>query len=179
MAEHTHRLLPSRSGVSSLVQADEKQYFGRAKYINSSCASSETLGNDLSSWPVCRHYPACEICEQCAKHNLYQKRVSSISRYIWIVNRGALCRKYSIITSLTAWKRWLPEKIEKRRRLERKTLASRSLLYVVTTETNRDCLRIHVVYSITRMFFPSSAFLNSVSFHLSSHFFFVTFLRQL
>ncbi len=75
MDDDSHRLLlPSRFGVSSL--GSEKQYSCRTN-INGACASSETLEDDLATWPVCRHYPECKICEQCAKHNFYQKRVSS------------------------------------------------------------------------------------------------------
>ena len=78
MAEDSRRLLlPSLSGLSSLVPGNPKQYSDRATR-NGPSTSSQTTGDDLSSWPVCRHYPECEICEQCAKHNFYQKRVSSI-----------------------------------------------------------------------------------------------------
>ena len=78
MAEDTRKLLlPSRRGVSSLIQGSETQYSGQKTIDDRS--SSGILGDNLSSLPVCNHYPKCEICEQCAKHNIYQKRVSAIS----------------------------------------------------------------------------------------------------
>ena len=73
MAEDT-LLLPSCCGESSIMQGREKQYSGR-RNINRARALSETV-EDLSSLPVCRHYPECDICEQCTRHNVYQKRVS-------------------------------------------------------------------------------------------------------
>ena len=89
MAEDSHRLLlPSLSGMSSLVPDNSKQYSGCANVNRRS--SSQTMRDDLSSWPVCRHYPECEICEQCAKHDFYQKRVSSISQYIRSIEHEGL-----------------------------------------------------------------------------------------
>lgn len=83
MAEDTHRLvLPSHSGVSNFAQANEKQFSAR-ETLNAASAASAVMESDLSSWPVCRHYPECEICEQCAMHSVYQKRVS--------VNTSCLC----------------------------------------------------------------------------------------
>ena len=72
-------LLPPRYGVSSLVQGSENEYSGYQKR-NGLSTSEETAASDLSAWPVCRHYPRCEICEKCAMHDVYQKRVSFITK---------------------------------------------------------------------------------------------------
>ena len=92
MAEDTNRLLlPSRSGVSSLLHRSESSYSGHENVNGLSSETSMDVG--LSSWPVCCNYPECEICEQCAKHSVYQKRVSLVLMTILLTVR-VLCWKY-------------------------------------------------------------------------------------
>ena len=82
MAEDTQMLLlPSCRDVFSRLQGSQPPYSGRE--IMNGRSSSGILEDNLSSLPVCNHYPKCEICEQCAKHNIYQKRVSPISCMVY------------------------------------------------------------------------------------------------